>query len=57
MSGMSVQPFTQNPLGWIVVVVGTIATLATILASFYWMLRPGERDPDHPKYMVLKKDR
>jgi hypothetical protein len=44
-------------LGWIVVVAGTLATAGTILAAVYWLIRPGERDPRHPKYMILRRDR
>lgn len=44
-------------LGWIVIVVGTIATAATVVAAAYWTVRPGERDPRHPKYMILRRDR
>ena len=44
-------------LGWIVIVVGAVATAATIIAVAYWTIRPGERDPRHPKYMILRRDR
>ena len=47
----------STALGWIVIAVGTIATAATVVAAAYWTVRPGERDPRHPKYMILRRDR
>lgn len=47
----------NHALGWIVIVAGTLATLGVIAAAFYWTLRPGERDPRHPKYLILRNDR
>ncbi len=44
-------------LGWIVIAVGATATATTIVAAVYWIVRPGERDPRHPKYMILRRDR
>ncbi|HEY6449170.1 MAG: hypothetical protein WAJ94_01790 [Candidatus Cybelea sp.] len=44
-------------LGWIVIAVGAIATAATVVVAAYWTVRPGERDPRHPKYMILRPDR
>jgi hypothetical protein len=44
-------------LGWIVVAAGALATAGTIVAAAYWIVRPGERDPRHPKYMILRRDR
>lgn len=44
-------------LGWLVIALGTLATIGTIAAAFYWTIRPGERDPNHPKYLVLRSDR
>lgn len=44
-------------LGWTVIVAGAIATTATIVAAVYCTMRPGERDPRHPKYMILRRDR
>lgn len=44
-------------LGWIVVAAGTLVTVGTIVAGAYWLIRPGERDPRHPKYMILRRDR
>lgn len=57
MNGMSMQPAQGDVLGWIVVIVGTIATLWTIVATVYWLVRPGEKEPEHPKNLILKDDR
>lgn len=50
-------PFQHDVLGWIVIAIGTIATIGTIIAALYWTIRPGERDPFHPKRMILRDDR
>ncbi|HEX4013961.1 MAG TPA: hypothetical protein VHX17_08750 [Candidatus Cybelea sp.] len=47
----------STTLGWIVIAVGAVATAATVLAAAYWTVRPGERDPRHPKYTILRRDR
>lgn len=57
MNDMSMQPAHGDVLGWIVVIAGSLATLWTIAAAVYWMLRPGETDPEHPKNLILKDDR
>ena len=44
-------------LGWLVIALGAIATIGTIAGAFYWTIRPGERDPSHPKYLILRSDR
>jgi uncharacterized membrane protein YedE/YeeE len=47
-------PYWGNVI--IIGVAGAI-TLACFVAMF-WMLRyPGETDPHHPKYLVLRRDR
>lgn len=38
-------------------VVVTLATLGTIVAAGYFLVRPGEKNPDHPKYSILNADR
>lgn len=43
--------------GWIAVAIGTITTIGTIAAAAYWTIRPGEHDPRHPKYSILRDDR
>lgn len=40
----------------ILIIVGAI-TLACIGIALKMLLRPGENDPHHPKYLVLRKDR
>jgi hypothetical protein len=54
---MTMAPADGDVFGWIAVVAGTVATLWTIAAGLYWTFRPGERDPDHPKCLILKDDR
>lgn len=44
-------------IAWIIVCVGTAATLWTIVAAIYWLIWPGETEPDHPKRIVLRSDR
>ena len=44
-------------IGWIVVAVGVAVTLWTVGASIYWIIWPGETDPEHPKRIVLRDDR
>ena len=44
-------------LGWTVIVTGAIATVGVIVAALYWTIRPGEYDPRHPKYLILRSDR
>jgi len=57
MNGMSLQTPMHDPMGWLVVSIGTLATVWTIGASIYWTVRPGESDPQHPKRLILKGDR
>jgi hypothetical protein len=47
----------HDPLGWAVIACGAIATTFTILISIYWVIRPGESDPSHPKNLILRDDR
>jgi len=47
----------SQALGWIVIVAGTITTVGVIIAALYWTIRPGECDPRHPKYLILRNDR
>jgi hypothetical protein len=53
---MQLQPH-HDVFGWIVVAIGTLATLWTIGACIYWTVWPGETDPDHPKRLIFKDDR
>jgi hypothetical protein len=57
MNGMTMQPPAHDPMGWAVVIVGAIVTAFTIAISLYWGFRPGEENPAHPKYMILRDDR
>lgn len=54
---MTAQPPAHDPLGWVVIALGALATAWTIGAAIYWTVRPGERDPQHPKHRILKDDR
>jgi len=40
----------------IVAVVAGAITLACFVAMFWMLVRPGERDAQHPKYRVLRND-
>lgn len=44
-------------IGWIIVAAGVAVTLWTIAAAAYWMIFPGETEPDHPKRIILRDDR
>lgn len=44
-------------IGWAIVAVGTVVTLWSIAAAIYWSVCPGETDPAHPKYSILRSDR
>ena len=57
MNGMSMQPVHGDVFGWVVVAAGALATIWTISLFIYWVFRPGETDPSHPKNMILKEDR
>jgi hypothetical protein len=47
-------PFWGNV---IVIALAGAATVACFVAMFRMLWRPGETDPRHPKYMVLRNDR
>ncbi|HKT40780.1 MAG TPA: hypothetical protein VJQ86_00305 [Rhodanobacteraceae bacterium] len=54
MQNMMMGPF------WGIVAVATVGGLITLgcfAAMFWWIFRPGERDPRHPKYAILRRDR
>lgn len=57
MNGMHMQPAGHDLLGWIIVALGSLATIWTIAIALYWTIRPGEADPEHPKRMILRSDR
>lgn len=44
-------------VAWPIVIAGIAATLYAFTASIYWLIRPGETDPAHPKRMILRNDR
>lgn len=46
-----------DPFGIAIVVVGSLVTLWTIVLAVRVSVRPGEADPEHPKYLILKDDR
>lgn len=53
------QNMSMGPLWGIVavaVVVGAV-NLACWIAMARMLLRPGETDPQHPKYLILRADR
>ena len=47
-------PFWGNVI--IIGIAGAI-TVACFVAMFWMLLHPGETDPHHPKYVVLRHDR
>lgn len=53
MSHALMGPFWGNVV--IVAVAGAI-TLASFGAMLRMLCHPGERDPRHPKYMILRED-
>ncbi|MGH7659953.1 MAG: hypothetical protein ACRENA_03410 [Vulcanimicrobiaceae bacterium] len=44
-------------IGFAIVIVGAIVTLWTMGFAIRTSLRPGETDPEHPKYSILRPDR
>ncbi len=44
-------------IGVLIVAGGTAAALWTIAAALYWLIKPGEDDPQHPKRLILRDDR
>ncbi len=57
MNGMQMAAAPHDPIGWTIAIVGAIVTVWTIVISIYWMIRPGENDPHHPKNAILRSDR
>jgi hypothetical protein len=41
----------------IVIALTGMVTLGCIVAACWMVIRPGERNPDHPKYRILRADR
>ena len=54
MHGMAAGPFW----GMVAVAVFTgIVTIVCFALMFRYLFHPGEEDPRHPKYSILRKDR
>jgi hypothetical protein len=47
-------PFWGNV---IVIAIGSVITIACFAAMFWMLIRPGERNPEHPKHKILRDDR
>ena len=47
-------PFWGNV---IIIAIAGVLTAACFVAMVWMLLRPGETDPNHPKYLVLRHDR
>lgn len=41
----------------IIAIITGVITLICIGVALKMLLRPGEKDPHHPKYLILHKDR
>jgi site-specific recombinase len=51
-------PFVSgDPLGTAVVLIGAVATVFSFVLAFRFTVRPREDSPDHPKRLILRKDR
>lgn len=49
----------MGPL-WGIIAIATftgVITLGCFVAMFKFLIRPGEKDPRHPKYDILRPDR
>ncbi|HEX7338684.1 MAG TPA: hypothetical protein VF271_01995 [Rhodanobacteraceae bacterium] len=45
---------------WGIIAVASVAgiiTIACFALMFWWIFKPGEKDPHHPKYDILRNDR
>lgn len=47
-------PFWGNV---VILIIAGVITVTCFVAMFWMLLRPGETDPNHPKYSVLRHDR
>jgi hypothetical protein len=47
----------SDPLGLLVVALGTIATAIAFVLAFRMTFWPGENEPDHVKRSILEEDR
>ncbi len=53
------QNMLMGPM-WGIIAVATVVglvTLACFIAMFRYLTHPGEHNPDHPKYSILRRDR
>lgn len=57
MEHLTVASFSGDPAGWIIAIAGTLLTLWTIWFAIVATIAPGETDPNHPKFLILKHDR
>ncbi|MGZ3505160.1 MAG: hypothetical protein ACXVAM_14355 [Vulcanimicrobiaceae bacterium] len=57
MNGMTMPPPMHDLGGWAIVAAGAVATIWSFIAAIYCTIRPGETQADHPKRMILRKDR
>ena len=57
MNGMTMPQLTDDIGGWAIVGIGTLITLVSIVLAIYWTIKPGESQPNHPKRLILRKDR
>ncbi|PZR61871.1 MAG: hypothetical protein DLM53_07815 [Candidatus Eremiobacter antarcticus] len=57
MQHMGAAPPGGDPLGWVIALGGTMATLWVIALAVRLLITPGETAPDHPKLLILKDDR
>ncbi|HTJ24960.1 MAG TPA: hypothetical protein VMA36_02245 [Candidatus Limnocylindria bacterium] len=48
--------FGADFLGNLIVIVGTIATVAAFIGAFRMTFWPGEKNQDHPKYTILREE-
>jgi hypothetical protein len=56
---IAMQPHLLDPF-WgnvIIFAVAAAITLVCFVAMFWMLFRPGEKDPHHPKYRILRDDR
>lgn len=56
-------PSPETTSIWVVLVNAVLLALAVLItvgciaAAIYFVIRPGEKNPDHPKYSILNADR
>lgn len=40
-----------------VMALGAVVTVVCFALMFWWIFHPGEKNPNHPKYQILRHDR